>query len=159
MNCKEALELVEPIAAGDVVADAAARAHFESCPMCAAALASARRLEMMLAGREVAVAPARFTGAVLQRLRRERWRSEQHVDRLFNAAIGVALLLIGGGILALMNLSGVMAAAAGAWTATATLGQQFARSAAPTLNTYVAAVLLLMSALGMWWWAERNLSL
>ena len=159
MTCKEALELVEPIAASDVVVDAGARAHFETCPACAAALASARRVEMMLAGREVPVAPARFTPVVMQRLRRERWRSEQRVDYLFNAAIAVALLLIFGGIFALMNISGVMAAAAGTWTALASLGEQFARSAAPTLDTYVAAVLLLLSALGMWGWAERKLSL
>jgi hypothetical protein len=159
MTCKEALELVEPIAASDIVVDAIARAHFESCLGCAAVLASARRVEMMLAGREVPVAPARFTAVVMQRLRRERWRSEQHVDLFFNAAIAVALLLIVGGVFALMNLSGVMALATGTWTALASLGQQFARSAAPTLNTYVAAVLLLLSALGMWWWAERNLSL
>jgi len=159
MSCKEALELVEPIAASDIAVDAAARAHFETCPGCAAALASARRVEMMLAGREVAVAPARFTAVVMQRLRRDRWRSEQHVDFLFNAAIAVALLLIAGGIFALMNLSGLMTAAAGTSTALASLGEQFARSAAPTLDTYVAAVLLLLSTLGMWWWAERNLSL
>jgi hypothetical protein len=159
MTCKEALELVEAIAASDIAVDAIARAHFETCPRCAAVLASARRVEMMLAGREVPVAPARFTGAVMQRLRRERWRSEQHVDFLFNAAIAIALVLIAGGIVALMNLSGVMAAAAGTWIAVASIGEQFARSAAPTLDTYVAAVLLLLSALGMWWWAERKLSL
>jgi anti-sigma factor RsiW len=159
MTCKDALELVEPIAAGDLVVDAAVRAHFETCPRCAAALASARRIEAWLAGREAITAPPRFTAAVVQRLRRERWRSEQQVDRLFNVAIAMALLLIVGGILALMNLSGVMAAAAGTWTAVASLGEQFARSAAPSLNTYVAAVFLLMTALGMWWWAERTLSL
>src|SRR3954468_7458661 len=117
MTCKEALELVEPVAASDIVVDADARAHFETCLGCAAALASARRLEMMLAAREVPVAPPRFTAAVTQRLRRERWRSEQHVDLLFNAAIAVAVLLIAGGGFALMNLSGVMAAAGGTWTA------------------------------------------
>jgi anti-sigma factor RsiW len=159
MTCKEALELVEPIAAADIVVDAEARAHFETCPRCAAALASARRIEMLLAQRPVMPAPARFTAIVMQRLRRERWRSEQHVDLLFNAAIAIGLLLIAGGVFALMNLSGLMAAAAGTWTALASLGQQFARTAGPTLNTYVAAVLLLLSALGMWWWAERNLSL
>ena len=158
MTCKEALELVEPIAAADIAVDAIARAHFETCPRCAAVLASARRVEMMLAGREVPLAPPGFTPAVMQRLRRERWRSEQRVDYLFNAAIAVALLLIAGGIFALMNISGVMAAAGGTWTAVASLGEQLARTAAPTLDTYVAAILLLLSALGMWWWAERNLS-
>ena len=106
MTCKMALELVEPIASGDLEPDAAARAHFESCPQCASALATARRLEAVLAGRAAPAAPERFTSSVLQRIRRERWRAEQHVDRLFNVAIAVALLLITGGILALMNMSG-----------------------------------------------------
>ena len=82
---------------------------------------------------------------MLQRIRRERWRAEQHVDRLFNVAMAVALLLVAGGILALMNLSGVMAAASGAWAIVASLGSQVAREAAPTLNTYIAAAGLLLS--------------
>lgn len=159
MTCRDVLDLVEPIAAGDLEADAAVRAHFESCLPCASALASARRLETMLATLDAPPAPARFTPLVLQRIRRERWRSEQNVDRLFNVAMAAALILVVGGILALLNLSGVMAAAAGTWAAVATIGGQTAREAAPTLNTYVAGVFLLVSALGMWWWAERTLSM
>jgi anti-sigma factor RsiW len=158
MTCKDALDLVEPVAAGDVVPGADLRAHLETCPRCAGALASARRLEAMLAAREAPGAPARFTVVVLQRIRRERWRSEQQVDRLFNVAIVVALLLIVGGIFALMNLSGVLNGAADTWTAVATLSTQLARDAAPSVSTYVAGVCLLITALGMWWWAERTLS-
>ena|SRR5215212_2213307 len=158
MTCSDVLDLVEPIAAGDLAADAAVRAHLESCPTCASALASARRLEALLAARPVPAAPPRFAQLVLQRIRRERWRSEQSVDRLFNIAVAAALVLIVGGIFALMNLSGVIAAAAGTWTAVATIGTQAAREAVPTLNTYVAGLFLLVSALGMWWWAERKLT-
>ena len=157
MTCKAAIELVEPIAAGDLEVDPAARAHFESCPQCASALATARRLEAALATRPAPAAPARFSSSVLQRIRRERWRSEQQVDRLFNVAIVVALLLVGGGILALMNLSGVVAAAAGTWSLVASLSSQFAREAVPNVNTYIAAAGLLLSVLGMWWFAERTL--
>jgi hypothetical protein len=157
MTCKAVLELVEPIAAGDLDADPAARAHFESCPQCASALATARRLEAILATRPAPAAPSQFGSSVLQRIRREQWRAEQNVDRLFNFAIIVALLLVGGGILALMNLSGVVAAAAGTWSILATLGGQFARQAAPSMNIYIAAVGLLLSVLAMWWWADRTL--
>ena len=41
---------------------------------------------------------------MLQRIRRERWRSEQHVDRLFNVAIVVAVFVVVGGIAAMLNL-------------------------------------------------------
>ena len=157
MTCEAALDLVEPIAAGDLEADPAARAHFESCPQCASALATARRLEAALATRPAPAAPERFASSVLQRVRRDRWRAEQQVDRLFNVAMVVALVLVAGGILALMNLSGVMAAVSGTWSIVATLGSQVAREAVPSMNTYIAAVGLLVSVLGMWWWADRTL--
>ncbi len=157
MTCKAALDLVEPIAAGDLEADPAARAHFESCPQCASALATARRIEGALATRPAPSAPERFSSSVLQRIRRDRWRAEQQVDRLFNVAMVVALVLVAGGILALMNLSGVMAAVSGTWSIVATLGGQVAREAAPSMNTYIAAVGLLVSVLGMWWYADRRL--
>jgi hypothetical protein len=40
----------------------------------------------------------------------------------------------------------------------ATLSTQLARDAAPAVDTYIAGVCLLITALGMWWWAERTLS-
>ena len=46
MSCSDVLELIEPIAAGDLRADEAVRAHLQSCVTCAAALASAQRLEV-----------------------------------------------------------------------------------------------------------------
>lgn len=158
MTCKEALELVEAIAAGDLEPAAACRAHFESCPRCAAALASARRLEAALARREAPAAPSRFAAIVLQRIHGERWRAEQNVDRLFNLAMAAALVLVAGGIFAVMNVSGVVSAAAGTWALMSTVGSQVARDAAPSVNTYIAAACLLVSALAMWWWAERTLS-
>ena len=41
----------------------------------------------------------------------------------------------------------------------AAVGGQALEAAAPVLLTYIAAAGLLMSALGMWWWADRRLSL
>lgn len=159
MTCKEAMELVEAIAAGDVEPDHGVRAHFETCPGCASALASARRLEAVLAAREAPLAPARFVPLVLQRVRRDRWSAEQHVDRLFNAAMIAALAIVVAGVLALMNVSGVVAAASETWTVMSRVSGDVARQAGPSVDTYVAAGCLLVSALGMWWWAERRMSL
>jgi anti-sigma factor RsiW len=156
MLCKDASELIEPIASGDLQPDAAARAHFETCPRCASALATARRLETMLKGMDVPLAPANFTAAVVQRIRRDRWRAEQHVDRLFNLAIVFALLLVAGGIAALLNVQAVSALAVSAWAIAKEGLRETMTQAAPTLATYVAAAGLLATAFGMWWWAERR---
>ena len=79
MTCGEALQLVEAIAAGDLAVDDAARAHFETCPRCASALASAQRIEVALQARPKPQAPARFTQAVLGRIRQERWQQRATV--------------------------------------------------------------------------------
>jgi anti-sigma factor RsiW len=159
VTCKDARELVEAIAAGDLDVDDALRAHFESCPVCAAALASARRIEAALKARETPKAPAAFTSTVVARIRHERWKSEQHVDRVFNIAIAVAVLLVLGGVLALTNVSGVIAGAGMMWGLLGAVSGQVVAAAAPAILTYVAAAGLLVSALVMWWWAERRLSL
>jgi hypothetical protein len=159
MTCHDVIELVEAIAAGDLEPDMDVRAHLESCRGCASALATARRVEAALARREAPAAPPRFSAMVLQRIRREQWRAEQQVDRLFNVTIVVAVALLAGGAFALMNLSGLLAAAGQMVGAFANLRGEVAREAAPSLATYVAAAGLLLSALGMWWWAERRLSL
>jgi anti-sigma factor RsiW len=152
MTCHDVLDLVDAIAGGDADVAPDVRAHLETCPGCAAALAAARRIELALSAGEAPLAPATFTAAVIARIRRERWRSEQQVDRLFNVAIAAAILLVIGGALALFNL------ASGTWMLVSALGGEAALQAQPLLVTYAAAAGLLMSALGMWWWAERRLS-
>ena len=159
LTCDDVLQLVEPIAAGELEVDAIARAHLESCPRCASALASARRIEAALVSREAPAAPARFTNAVLGRIRQERWQSEQNVDRLFNVAILVSLLLMAGGLTALFNVDAVLAGAAATWRMLAAVSGDAVTRAAPRLPTYVASAGLFVSALLMWWWAERRLSL
>ena len=159
MTCDDVLEIVEAIAAGDVEVDNALRAHFETCPRCASALASARRLETLLVARAKPKAPDGFTQAVLARIRHEQWQSEERVDRLFNVAIVMALLLVVGSVIALTNVDAALGAAGTVWGMVASASGQAVSAAAPVFLTYVAAIGLLMSALVMWWWADRRVSL
>jgi anti-sigma factor RsiW len=159
MTCRDALHLVEAIAAGDLEVDDAVRAHFESCPACASALAAARRIELALQARAALAAPPRFTSSVLARIRNDRWRSEQRVDRIFNVAIVAASLLVIAGLAALTNVGALLSVGGWIWGGMAQLSGQLVQQAAPTLMSYVAAGFLLMSTLAMWWWAERRLSL
>ncbi len=159
MTCSDALHLVEAIAAGDLEVDETVRTHFETCPRCASALASARRIEAALQARPK---PRRRRGSrkpCSGRIRQERWQSEERVDRVFNVAIVVAVLLVLGSVVALTNVGAVLGAAGSLWGLLAAVGGQAVAAAAPVLLTYVAAAGLLMSALGMWWWADRRLSL
>jgi anti-sigma factor RsiW len=159
VTCRDVVQLVEAIAAGDLDVAPDVRAHIESCPHCASALASAHRIEAALRDRPSPDAPGRFATAILARVRNERWNSEQRVDRIFNLAIGFAAILIAGSLAALTNVSAVVGAAGWIWDVFAQVSGEFIRQAAPVLATYVAAAGLLMSALVMWWWAERWRSL
>ena len=95
----------------------------------------------------------------LGRIRQERWRSEERIDRVFNVAIVVAVLLVVGSVAALTNVDAVLGGARSLWGLMAAIGGHALQTAAPMLLTYVAAAGLLMSALAMWWWADRRLSL
>ena len=156
MTCDAVLDLVEPIAAGDLSPDLQARAHLETCPRCAAALATAHRIESYLATRPAPEAPPRFEAAVQQRIRRERWQTEQHVDRLFNVAIAAAaLLLVAGGAL-MLNIDAVFGSVTLFGDVVRAAGADMVVATTPWLGTYVTATALLLSALGMWWWAESS---
>jgi anti-sigma factor RsiW len=159
VSCADVLDLVDAIASGEPVPGEDVRRHLETCARCAAALATARRIEALIAARPAPTAPARFTDNVRRRISRERWRAEQSVDWMFNIAIAAGILLIIGGLAAMMNLQTILVAAGTAWSVVATFGGGVARQAVPAVATYAAAFGLLMSTLGIWWWAERRLSL
>jgi anti-sigma factor RsiW len=158
MTCREVQESIEAIAAGDEPVSAAFRSHIEGCPRCAAALATARRIEASLAARPAPAAPARFAAAVAARIRNEHWRAEQQVDRMFNVAVAVAVVAISGGTIALFNIESVMAAlavAAQVMTDAATQqGGGTAVQGAPAMWTYLLAAGLLGTSLLVWRWAE-----
>ena len=154
MTCRDVIEQVEAFAAGDRQPDEAARAHLETCPRCASALADARRIETFLLSWPAPQAPARFTAAVQHRIRNLRWQSEVQIDRVFNAAIVVAALLVVIGIAGMFNVGTVVALAATLADAVAWAGTAALQKALPATASYVAAMGLLASALVMWWWTE-----
>jgi hypothetical protein len=157
MVCRDVLDLIEPIAAGDLRPDAEVRAHLETCVVCASALASAQRLESALKAMAFPAAPETFASVVLRRIRSDRWEAEQRVDRLFNVAIVAAVLLVVAAVAAMFNVEAMLALSASAWSLLKEGMRSNVREAVPQVATYVAAAGLLASALGMWWWAERRL--
>src|SRR5213078_1102821 len=98
MFCDEALDSVEAIAAGEVVADGRIASHLATCPNCALALERARQLEASLQKRAAPPAPAQFTARTLARIRRARWRSDQFLDVGFNVAILAVVVSVLGGV-------------------------------------------------------------
>jgi anti-sigma factor RsiW len=159
MTCREVEDRIEAVAAGDEPATDELRAHVEGCIRCAAAFATARRIEEVLRARQAPAVPARFTATVLSRVRRERWQSEQNVDRLFNAALVVGVLAVVGGIVALFNLGGVISTVGGAAQAIGRLAVESSQQAAPAVSSYLLGGALLGVTLFAWWFAERRLSL
>ena len=154
MTCDDVLDLVEPLAGGDLPPTDDLRAHLESCPSCASALATARRIEAFLAARPVVEAPVRFAATVQGRIRRERWVEEQRIDRIFNVAIAAAILLAVGGVFFLLRGAAVLDATGQFVALISALGESEAPASAPSVGTYAAATGLFVSGLAMWWWAE-----
>jgi len=159
MFCDEALDTVEAIAAGDLVPDGRVASHLATCPNCALALTRARQLEASLRQRAVPVAPAQFTSRTLARIRRARWRSDQFLDVGFNLAIGAIVFAVLGGAWMLFHRTGLVAVSGDAVNVFGTGFVSLARRVAPSLPLYAGALALLVSALAVWWWAERDAAL
>jgi predicted anti-sigma-YlaC factor YlaD len=156
MFCDEALEAVEPIAAGDLIADGRIAEHLNTCVDCAAALQSAKNLERLLRQRPVPRAPAQFTTATVGRVRRARWRSDQWLDAGFNLAIVAIVVAIVSAVWMVLNRSGLSAVSNDAVVLFESGMTTFAGRIAPALPLYAGAAALLATALGIWWWAERE---
>ena len=159
MFCDEALDAVEAIAADELMPDGRVAAHLASCPNCAAALVSARALEQMLKRRVAPATPPQFTSRTMARVRRARWRNDQFLDVGFNVAIGVLVFAVFGGIWMLLHRSGLASVSGDAVNVVGSGFVSLAKRAAPSLPLYVGAAALLVSALGIWWWAERDAAL
>ena len=156
MFCDEALDAVEAIAAGELTPEGRVAAHLASCPNCAAALASARRLEQMLQARPVQKAPPQFTSRTMAVLRRQRWRSEQFLDVGFNVALGAVALTIVGTIWMVLSRTGIGPVNNGAVNLISATFVRLAQRVAPSVPLYVGATALLATALALWWWAEKD---
>jgi len=159
MFCDEVLEAVEAIATGDLTPDGRVAEHLGSCPNCAAALVDARQLERSLRARPAPSAPPQFTSRTLTRVRRARWRSDQFLDVGFNVAIIALVVALFGGVWMLVHRSGLDAVSSDAVNLMGSGLVAFIRRVAPSLPLYAGAAALLVSALGLWWWAERDATL
>ncbi len=159
MFCDEALDAVEAIAAGELTADGRVAAHLTTCPNCAVALEHARELERTLRQREAPAAPAQFTSQTLARVRRARWRSDQFLDAGFNLAIIAIVVGVVTGVWMLLHRTGLAAVSSDAIELFGTGFVTFVQRAVPSLPLYAGAAALLASALGIWWWAERDAAL
>lgn len=156
MFCDQVVELLEPIAAGDLATDEGVTRHLESCPHCAEALASARRVDHLLRTRNVPAPPAQFTSRTIGRIRRDRWRREQFFDAGFNVATAA---VIGGFVLAVwmvIDLSGLSVISSDVVDLFTVEVVSVARQMAPSVSLYVGATSLIATALAVWWWAERD---
>jgi hypothetical protein len=156
MTCHELDERIEALAAGDETPTDQVRAHLDGCVRCQAALAQARQIERLLAARPVQAPPARFTEAVAAHVRRERWESEQALDRWFNVIVAACVLLAAAGLWLLANVSGMAAVGADAGRLMREGAGIAAERLARDLPTYVAATGILLSSVAIWWWAERS---
>jgi len=156
MFCDEALDAVEAIAAGEVTPEGRVAEHLASCPNCSAALESARRLDAMLRQRPVPAPPAQFTRRTMTSIRRARWRNEQMIDWAFNAALALVALAIVAGLWAVASRSGFTFVGNDTLQLFGAGMRTFVQRVSPSLPVYALATMLLITALGIWWWAERD---
>lgn len=156
MTCPEMDDRIEALAAGDEAMTEPIRDHLDGCVRCQAALARAQQIERLLAGRPLEAPPPRFTEAVAAHVRRERWESEQSLDRWFNVIVAACVLLAAAGLWLLANISGMAAVGADAGRLMREGAGAAAERLARDLPTYVAATAILLSTVAIWWWAERT---
>ena len=156
MFCDQVVELLEPIAAGDVVPDEGVARHLASCVNCTEALAAARRVDHLLRTRSVPAPSAQFTSRTLALIRRDRWRREQYFDAGFNVSIAAVILGVVLAVWMIVDLSGLSAIARDIADLLGVEVATIVRQVAPSVSLYASATALIATALGIWWWAERD---
>lgn len=159
MFCDELLELIDAIASGDVTPDSRMRAHLSSCGGCAAALDDARSVDALLRARPVPPPPPQFTARIMGRIRRDRWRRDQFLDVGFNVVVGLIVFGMLAVVWTVLSQSGLGSMSRDAFGILNAAAASVVRRIAPSLPVYAAAAALLATALGVWWWAERDAAL
>jgi len=159
MTCDVALNVVELIAADELKPDGQMAAHLATCASCASSLEAARRIDALLRQRPVAMPPPQFTARTMARIRRARWRNEQMIDWTFNAALVLVALGIASGIWLVASRSGFTLVGNDAVQLFGAGMRTFVQRVSPSLPLYALATVMLVTALGIWWWAERDATL
>jgi anti-sigma factor RsiW len=157
MTCRELEDRIEPLAAGDEPQTAETQAHLAGCVRCQSAFARARQIEEWLSSPPQLPAPQGFTSDVLARVRRDRWQSEQALDRWFNLTIAAAALLVVMAIALLANVSGLAAVTADVARVMRDASSLMAGRVTSDFPTYAVATGLLLTTVALWWWAEQHI--
>ena len=156
MVCTHLDELIEPIAAGELVPDSDTRAHLASCAACAHALELARQIDGVLAAQPVPDLGPAFTSRLMIRLRRERWRSEQYLDVAFNIAVALAVATTVGGLVMVLAASALTTVSADRTGLFVSGVAEVLSAVTPALPVYAVAAAVFVSGMAIWWWAERG---
>ena len=159
MSCTDLDDLIEAIAARELEPDADMRAHLATCLTCARALALARQIDGVLARQAVPNPSPGFTPALMARLRRERWQSEQYLDLAFNVAIALAVAAGVGGLWMVLTASGLAALSADLTRLFIATSGAVLTSMAPAVPVYALAAAVFVSGMAIWWWAEHGLEI
>ena len=155
MSCDQANRFIEAAAMGDAIPPES-EAHIAGCRVCAGRLALARRIDLTLQLRPVPVPPASFTASVMRRLRDERWQAERVVDFGFNLAVALGLLIIVAGLGGFAWQLGLVHISDDVVKAVAESATVVVRRAVADSRIVMIGMLLITTAVGVWWWAEED---
>ena len=158
MSCDEANRFIEAAAMGEAIPPEI-EAHIAGCRPCAARLALARRIDLTLQQRPVPVPSGSFTAAVMRRLRDERWQTERVVDFGFNLAVAFGLLIIVAGLGGFAWQLGLVHISDDVLKVVADSATMVVRRAVADSRVVMIGMLLITTAVGVWWWAEENVTL
>ena len=78
------------------------------------------------------------------------------IDWSFNAALALVAMAVAAGIWIVVSRSGLTFVGNDAQQLLTTEMRAFFERVSPSLPVYALAIALLVTALGIWWWAERD---